>query len=63
MKLKSIINLHGRIKLEKNQTLIPKILRIYNKFAWKDTIEINQNFDTKNIKESKPICKIKRLGT
>ena len=47
MKLKSIINLHRRIKLKENQTLILKILRIYNKFAWKDEIEINENFDTK----------------
>ena len=62
MKMKSIINLHRRIKL-KEITLIPKILRIYNKFAWKDEIEINKNFDTKNIKDSSPIRKIKILGT
>ena len=63
MKLKSIINLHGMIKLEeKNQTLTPKISRIYNKFAWKDKIEINQNFNTKNIEDSKPIQKLKEWG-
>ena len=40
---------------KKNQTLIPKILMIYNKFAWKDKFEINQNFDTENIKDFYPI--------
>ena len=62
MKLKSIINLHGRTKLKKNQTLIPKILRIYNKFAWKDKIEINQNFDNEKIKDFKPVWKFKDWG-
>ena len=59
MKLKSIIKLHKKIKLKKNQTLIPKILMIYNKFTWNDKIKINQNFDTKNIKDSRPIRKFK----
>ena len=27
--------------------MIPNILRIYNKFAWKDIIRINQNFEQK----------------
>ena len=49
MKLKSIINLHRRIELKEIKLLVPKILRIYNKFAWKDEIEINQNFETEII--------------
>ena len=49
MKLKSIINLHRRIKLKEIKLLVPKILRNYNKFAWKDEIEINENLDTKSI--------------
>ena len=59
MKLKSIINLHRRIELKEIKVLIPKILRIYNKFAWKDEIEINQNFDTKNIRISAQPAKLK----
>ena len=47
-KLECIIHLH-RIKLK--EIKLPKISRIYNKFAWKDEIEINQNFNTKNIKD------------
>ena len=49
MKLKLIINLHKRIELKEIKLLVPKILRIYNKFAWKDEIEINQNFETEII--------------
>ena len=49
MKLKSIINLHRRIELKEIKLLVHKILRIYNKFAWKDEIEINQNFETEII--------------
>ena len=49
MKLKCIIHLYRGIKLKEIKVLIPKILRIYNQFAWKDEIEINQNIDTKNI--------------
>ena len=63
MKLKSIINLHRRIELKEIKVLIPKILRIYNKFAWKDEIEINQNFDTKNISHSSRKRKIKSMRT
>ena len=63
MKLKSIINLHRRIELKEIKLLIPKILRIYNKFTWKYEIEINQNFDTKNIKNSSPTRKIKSMST
>ena len=43
--------------------LIPKILRIYNKFAWNDEIEIIENFDTKQILNSRPIHSIKRMRT
>ena len=63
MKLKSIINLHRRIELKEIKLLIPKILRIYNKFAWKDEIEINENFDTKKIPICRPIDSIKRMRT
>ena len=42
--------------------MIQKILRIYNKFAWKDKIEINQTFDTKIIKDLKPIRQLKDRG-
>ena len=63
MTLKSIINLHRRIELKEIKVLIPKILRIYNKFAWKDEIEINQNFDTKNILNSSRKRKIKSMRT
>ena len=63
MKLKSIINLHRRIELKEIKLLIPKILRIYNKFAWKDEIEINENFDTKKNPNSRPIHSIKRMRT
>ena len=63
MKRKCIIKLHGRIKLKKIKILRPKILRIYNKVSWKDKIEINQNFDTENIMDSRPILKIQSLRT
>ena len=63
MKLQNIIYLHTRIKLKPIKTLIPKILRIYNEFAWKDKIEINQNFDIENIKDFKPIRKLKKQGS
>ena len=63
MKLKLIINLHRRIELKEIKLLVPKILRIYNKFAWKDEIEINQNFDTKNILNFSPSRKIKSMRT
>ena len=39
-----------------------KILSIFYKFAWKDYIEIIQNFDTKNIKDFKPVQKFKEWG-
>ena len=54
MKLKSIINLHRRIELKEIKVLISKILRIYNQFAWKDEIAINQNFHTKQNLEFQP---------
>ena len=63
MKLKFIINLHRRIELKEIKLLIPKILRIYNKFAWKDEIEMIENFDTKQISNSRPIHWIKRMRT
>ena len=55
MKQKYIINLNRRIKLKQIETLIPKILRIYNQFSWKDKIETNKKFDIKNIKDFKLI--------
>ena len=63
MKLKSIINLHRSIELKEIKLLIPKILRIYNKFAWNDEIEINQNFDIKYINNCTPIRKNKSRRT
>ena len=44
MKLKFIINFHRRIELKEIKLLIPKILRIYNKFAWKDEICKNKKY-------------------
>ena len=42
MKLKSIINLHGRIKLKKNQTLISKILRIPDQSENSKNVDLNE---------------------
>ena len=68
MKLKKLgpksnlkLKLAQKDEIERNQTLIPKILMIYNKFAWNDEIGINQNFDTKNIMNSSPIRKIQKM--
>ena len=36
--------------------------KIYNQFELKDTIETNQNFDTENIRDFKPIGKLKYRG-
>ena len=63
MKWKIILNLHRRIELKEIKLLVPKILRIYNQFAWKDEIEMIENFDTKQILNSRSIHSIKRMRT
>ena len=49
MKLKFIINLHRMIELKEIKLLIPKILRSYKKFTWKDEIWREKNTCEKKV--------------